>query len=161
MESSKSTRTIKKEIFQSKNLMTSIKDPSGNKIRSRKGIVGAATDFYEKLYTSTVSVREEQMASFRNIEVEETPPILMSETRQAIKDLKKRKNSRRRRRNQRMPETRSRHPDRTTNKNIQQYHHRGASTTTMERELHHIIAQKGIQRGTKQLPSNNSNVKHL
>jgi hypothetical protein len=69
METSKSTRAIKREIFQGENLMTSVRNATGNKTRSRKGIMDAATEFYGKLYASTTDDREKQMEKYRNLKV--------------------------------------------------------------------------------------------
>lgn len=90
METTKSTKAVKKEIYQGKNLITGAEHPAGRKTVSRKGIVDAATEFYKELYRTTLADLDRQLETYTNMDVdEEVPPILDSEIRVALKELKK------------------------------------------------------------------------
>lgn len=74
--------------------MLTATDTIGRKVKSRKGIVDTATEYYKELYSSTLNDITNQVQAYTNLEVdEEVPPIITSEIRTALRELKKRKTS--------------------------------------------------------------------
>jgi hypothetical protein len=66
--------------------MMGAKDKNGEIIRTRAGIVEAATDFYEQLYDSNTNIKHRYLQKME--EEEEILPILEEEVETTIKHLK-------------------------------------------------------------------------
>ena len=93
MERSKSVKKFRKEITYGKHWMLGVKDANGKRLSSRGEIVRQATEFYKKLYSSTLAKdnsTQNYMIPERNQE-EEDIPIIPSEVRRAIEEAKNEK----------------------------------------------------------------------
>jgi hypothetical protein len=86
LESTKSTKRIKREMGEGKLWMMRVKDKNGEITRTRAGIVEAATDFYDQLFDSNTNIKHRYLQKME--EEEEIPPILKGEVETAIKHLK-------------------------------------------------------------------------
>ncbi|KAJ4437195.1 hypothetical protein ANN_17330 [Periplaneta americana] len=86
---SKSTRQARKQRGSGKQWLLGARGPRGNRLTEREDIVTAATNYYRSLYTS--SKQEENPSDsiqMNNVDDIEVPPILQSEVRTAIGELK-------------------------------------------------------------------------
>ena len=93
LENFRSVRKAKKRLYQEKQWITGVRKCTGERTSSRSDIVEAASDYYKHLYSSTIKETppaQNRVVSTRTCR-EAVPPILPSEVRNAIKDLKNEK----------------------------------------------------------------------
>lgn len=89
LESSKSTRQARKQRGSGKQWLLGARGPRGNRLTEREDIVTAATNYYRSLYTSSKQeANPSDSIQMNNVDDIEVPPILQSEVRTAIGELK-------------------------------------------------------------------------
>lgn len=92
MENSKSIKRVKKTLSEGKHWMLGVKDDTGQKKTQRDEILEQATTFYRKLYNSSQTNRNTNQNPLTPLDnTENVPPILTSEVRTALKELKNNK----------------------------------------------------------------------
>ena len=85
MESSKSVKSIRRQLAPGRHWILGVERKDGTKCASRKDIVDNATIFYKELYASPVC---NSISILRGANEESVPPILISEVRTAVMELK-------------------------------------------------------------------------
>ena len=89
IESSWSTRKVKKALAKGNALMPGLKDSRGNLIRDREGIVNLATEFYSSLYSGGKELGEQESSQdVSQFALEKITPINTQEVIKAIKNIK-------------------------------------------------------------------------
>lgn len=89
LESTKSTRKVRRNITSGKQWMLGAKKTSGERMTARPDIIAEATNYYKQLYTSRIP--PSKLPEKTQDDTKTIPPILQSEVRTAIKELKYRK----------------------------------------------------------------------
>ena len=90
LETSKSIKKAKKDRYREKQWMLGTKDSTGAWNTTRQGILESATDYYKSFYTSSLQNSTTNLILASKIQDPNitNPPILISEVRTAIDDLK-------------------------------------------------------------------------
>ncbi len=90
IEESRSTKKVKKELSEGRNMIVKLKKEDGEIEYNREGIVELATKFYEKLYQKGIG---EEYTNYEQYDEskDDTPEFIREEIRNEIKRLKKNK----------------------------------------------------------------------
>lgn len=89
MESTKSLKTIRKELSGGKALMTCLEDENGIKRFGRNEITRVETKCYSNLYRQIPEINQntDEQVSIDTVEVEKEPPFQSREVENVLKQL--------------------------------------------------------------------------